>query len=64
MHGGGQSSRLGAQYLLSGLAVAGVACASFAFQGHGDSTGRVEGSSLRERAGWAAANLHAADVNL
>ena len=55
MHGGGQSSRRGVQYLLSGLAQAGVPSASFDFQGHGDSTGRVEGSSLRERVAQAAA---------
>jgi pimeloyl-ACP methyl ester carboxylesterase len=55
LHGGGQSSRRGMQYLLSGLAAAGVGSASFDFQGHGDSTGQVEGSSLRERAAQAAA---------
>ena len=49
LHGGGQSSRRGIQYLLSALARDGVASASFDFSGHGDSTGQVEGSSLNER---------------
>lgn len=55
MHGGGQSSRRGVQYLLGGLADADVSSASFDFQGHGESTGQIEGSSLRERAAQAAA---------
>lgn len=55
MHGGGQSSRRGVQYLLSSLAEAGVSSASFDFQGHGESTGQVEGSSLRERIAQATA---------
>lgn len=49
LHGGGQSSRRGIQYLLAGLARAGLASAAFDFSGHGESTGQVEGSSLNER---------------
>lgn len=49
LHGGGQSSRRGIQYLLAGLANGGVASASFDFSGHGESSGQVEGSSLNER---------------
>lgn len=55
LHGGGQSSRRGIQYLLAGLAHSGVASASFDFSGHGESTGQVEGSSLSERVAQALA---------
>jgi pimeloyl-ACP methyl ester carboxylesterase len=55
LHGGGQSSRRGIQYLLAGLARAGVASAAFDFSGHGESTGQVEGSSLNERVAQAMA---------
>jgi len=55
LHGGGQSSRRGIQYLLAGLARARVASAAFDFSGHGESTGQVEGSSLNERVAQAMA---------
>lgn len=55
LHGGGQSSRRGIQYLLAGLARAGLASAAFDFSGHGESTGQVEGSSLNERVAQAMA---------
>lgn len=54
LHGGGQSSRRGVQYLLDGLANGGVPSASFDFSGHGESSGEVAGSSLRERMAQAA----------
>ncbi|MGJ7503649.1 alpha/beta hydrolase [Variovorax sp. ZT5P49] len=55
LHGGGQSSRRGIQYLLAGLARGGVASASFDFSGHGESSGQLEGSSLNERVAQAIA---------
>ncbi len=55
LHGGGQSSRHGVRYLLDGLARGGVPSASLDFSGHGESSGQVEGSSLRERMEQAAA---------
>ncbi|HEX7865898.1 MAG TPA: alpha/beta fold hydrolase [Variovorax sp.] len=55
LHGGGQSSRRGIQYLLDGLARGGVSGASFDFSGHGESPGQVEGSSLGQRVAQAMA---------
>lgn len=50
MHGiGPTANRLGASYLLNGLAKRSISSASFDFPGHGDSPGEAERATLNER---------------
>jgi fermentation-respiration switch protein FrsA (DUF1100 family) len=49
LHGGGTSDRHGTVYLLKHLADHGISSIAFDFVGHGDSTGELIGSSLRDR---------------